>query len=58
MIRPYLKKKIEKRLFEEMSEEELADIVFQVYEKLKKSNGFSGISASRWLDSERLKMIE
>lgn len=58
MIRPYLKKKIEKKLFEEMSEEELADIVFQVYEKLKKSNGFSGTSASRWLDSERLKMIE
>jgi acetyl/propionyl-CoA carboxylase alpha subunit len=56
MLNPYLKEKIEKKLIKETSEEELADIVFQVYEKLKKTKG--RVSISKWLSSERLRMTE
>jgi len=56
MINPYLKEKIEKKLIKDASEEELADIVFQVYEEMKKSKNKA--SNSKWLSSERLRMTE
>lgn len=58
MLKPYLKKKMEKKLVEEMNEEELADIVFNIYEKIKKINGFSNKYVSKWLNPEKLKMID
>jgi len=58
MLKPYLKRKIEKKLIEETNEKELADIVFQIYEKIKKKSGRSASSASEWINSERLRMIE
>jgi len=58
MLKPYLKKKIEEKLIKGTSEDDLADIVFQIYEEIKKSKGLSGSSTSRWVDAERLRMIE
>ena len=58
MLRPYLKTKMKGKLVEEMNEEELADIVFNIYEKIKKVNGFSHTYVSKWLNSERLKMTD
>jgi acetyl-CoA carboxylase biotin carboxylase subunit len=55
MVGPYLKKKIEKKLIKETNEEELAGIIFQIYEKIKIRGG---ISDSKWLSSERLRMTE
>jgi hypothetical protein len=57
MLKPYLKK-IEKKIGGEMNEEELANIVFHVYEKIKKVNGFSRTYVSKWLSPEKLKMID
>ncbi|MFA5431271.1 MAG: biotin carboxylase N-terminal domain-containing protein [Candidatus Paceibacterota bacterium] len=56
MISPLLKEKIEKKLIKETNEEELANIIFQVYEKVKKENNNN--PASNWLNSERLRMID
>ena len=56
MLNPYLKEKIEKKLIREDNEEELANIIFQVYEKIKKTKGKTSIS--KWLSSERLRMTE
>jgi acetyl/propionyl-CoA carboxylase alpha subunit len=58
MLKPYLKTKMKGKLVEEMNEEELADIVFHIYEKIKKVSGFSHTYVSKWLNSERLKMID
>lgn len=38
------------------NEEELADIVFQVYEKVKKTK--RAVASSNWLNAERLRMTE
>jgi acetyl-CoA carboxylase biotin carboxylase subunit len=56
IVSPSLKEKIERKLIKETKEEELADIVFQVYEKVKKRK--NNISTSNWLNSERLRMTE
>jgi len=53
MLNPYLK---ERKLIKETNEEELADIIFQVYEKIKKTK--SNVSVSKWLGAERLRMTE
>ncbi len=57
-IKPYLKKKIEKELIEETNEEELANIIFRIYQNIKKEKGTVVCPSLKWLDSERLKMTE
>ena len=46
---------------EEMTEAELAEVVFQVYKKLKEEDRQSpgkGNNVSKWAMSQRLKMME
>ncbi len=59
--KPYLKEEFCPRIVEEMTESELAGVVFQVYKKLKeedKQNPRKGNSISKWTMSQRLKMME
>jgi hypothetical protein len=49
-------KKAGKKLTEGANEEELASMVFQIYEKIKKSKSVNHVSG--WCNSERLRMTE
>lgn len=53
-LNPHSKEK--KGLSSLTSEEELADIIFQIYEKVKKNKALA--ASSGWLNSEKLKMID
>jgi acetyl-CoA carboxylase, biotin carboxylase subunit len=56
IIKPYLKKKISKALIDELTEEELAELIFHIYKNIKEEARPEKPS-SGWVNYERFKMI-
>ncbi len=60
-LMPYLQKKCKSELIATLEEKEVAEIVFKIYEGLKKQEGAlgpSGHSVSKWAMAERMRMLE
>jgi len=58
MLEPYLKKKIQESLIEGLTEEELAEMIFNIYKNIKKEAGQIKRPVSKWVNYERFNMIQ
>ena len=59
-LKPYLQKKCQSDLIASLEEKEVADLVFNIYQNLKKQDGSGSFSdnLSKWVMAERIRLTE